>query len=224
MKAAPKGLAALLARLPVAEPARRALCQRLGERGRHYHGAAHVALLWRRHRRFGAGSFLVRPPWDHMIACAIAFHDAVYDVRRLDNEAQSALLWRRHGGGLAAPQRRWVEATIRATADHLGAGALRGTRGPARLARAWLLDLDLTPLGERPTEFAMNTRRLRREFAHLPEAAWDAGRLAFLRRISAGPSVFRIRVLAARFGCRARCNLTHALLAAGKAGVPALPG
>lgn len=224
MKAAPPGLAALLAQLPVVEPARRALRQRLGEPGRHYHGAWHVALLWRRHRHFGAGSFLVRPPWDRMIACAIAFHDAVYDVRRADNEAQSALLWRFHAGMMAAPQRRWVEATIRATADHLGAGALCGTRGPARLARAWLLDLDLTPLGERSSEFARNTRRLRREFAHLPEATWDAGRLAFLGGISARPSLFRTRALAAHFGCRARANLTHALLAAGDAGVPAQPG
>jgi hypothetical protein len=48
------------------------LLERLAEPGRHYHGAAHVALLWRRHRRFGAGSFLVRSPWDQMIACAIA--------------------------------------------------------------------------------------------------------------------------------------------------------
>ena len=150
MKAAPPGLAALLARLPIAEPARRALRQRLAEPGRHYHGAAHVALLWRRHRRFGAGSFLVRSPWDQMIACAIAFHDAVHDARLGDNEAASALLWRRCSGRLAARQRRWVEQTILATADHLGADALRGTRGHARLARAWLLDLDLTPLGEGP--------------------------------------------------------------------------
>lgn len=224
MKPAPPGLAELLAELPVAEPVRRALRQRLAEPGRHYHGSAHVALLWRRHRRFGAGSFLVRPPWDQMIACAIAFHDAVYDVWRADNEERSALLWRRHAGRMTAPQRRWVEATVRATADHLGLGALRGTRGPARLARAWLLDLDLTPLGERPSEFARNTRRLRREFAHVPEPTWDAGRLAFLRRLSAGPSLFRTRVLAAQFGGRARGNLTHALLTAREAAVPEPPG
>ena len=211
MTAAPPGLAALLARLPIAEPARRALRQRLAERGRHYHGAAHVALLWRRHRRFGAGSFLVRSPWDQMIACAIAFHDAVHDARRSDNEAASALLWRRCSGRLAARQRRWVEQTILATADHLGADALRGTRGHARLARVWLLDLDLTPLGEGPGEFTANTRRLRREFAHLQEDAWDAGRLAFLGRMAEAPQRFRTRLLAAQFDGRARANLARTL-------------
>jgi predicted metal-dependent HD superfamily phosphohydrolase len=211
MRASPPGFSALLAQLPLAQPARRALHRRLAARGRHYHGAAHVALLWRRHRRLGAGSCLVRAPWDRMIACAIAFHDAVHDARRGDNEAASGLLWRRCSGQLGAKQRRWVEATILATADHLGAGALRGTRGPARFARAWLLDLDLTPLGERPGEFAANTRRLRCEFGHLPAAAWDAGRLAFLGRMAAAPRLFKTRRVAARFGGRAQANLARTL-------------
>jgi predicted metal-dependent HD superfamily phosphohydrolase len=146
-----------------------------------------------------------------MIACAIAFHDAVHDARRGDNEAASALLWRRCSGRLAARQRRWVEQTILATADHLGADALRGTRGHARLARAWLLDLDLTPLGEGSGEFTANTRRLRREFAHLQEDAWDAGRLAFLGRMAEAPQRFRTRLLAARFDGRARANLARTL-------------
>lgn len=211
MKAAPQGLAALLARLPVAGPVRCSLRRRLAEPERHYHGATHVALLWRRHRRFGAGSFLVRQPWDQMIACAIAFHDAVHDARRGDNEAASALLWRRCSGRLSVRQQRWVEQTILATADHLGADALGSTRGPARLARAWLLDLDLTPLGEAPGEFTTNTCRLRREFAHLPEDAWDAGRLAFLARMAEAPQRFRTRLLAARFDGRARANLARTL-------------
>lgn len=211
MKGAPAGFAALLAQLPIAAAARRALHFRLAARGRHYHGPAHVALLWRRHRRLGAGSFLVRPPWDRLIACAIAFHDASYDGRRNDNEAASALLWRRCARRLAAPQQRWVEMTILATADHLDEGKLRGTSGRARLARAWLLDLDLSPLGERPGEFAANTGRLRREFGHLSQAAWDAGRLAFVGRMAGAPRVFRTRRLSARFGSRTRANLVRTL-------------
>jgi predicted metal-dependent HD superfamily phosphohydrolase len=216
MRSAPPGFHRLLEGVPLSVAVRRALRLRLAAPGRHYHGPGHVALLWRRHRRFGAGSVLARAPWDGLIACAIAFHDAVYDARRGDNEAASALLWRRWARPLRAAQRRWVEDTIRTTADHLAADALRGLRGPARLARAWVLDLDLTPLGERPSAFSGNTAQLRREFAHLPEAVWNAGRLGFLRRMAGAPQIYRSRVLAARFDGRARANLARALAEAAR--------
>jgi hypothetical protein len=51
MRGAPPGLAALLRLLPVPQVARRDLHRRLARRQRHYHGAAHVALLWQRHAR-----------------------------------------------------------------------------------------------------------------------------------------------------------------------------
>lgn len=57
MSAASPGLASLLRALPVSDAARPDLHRRLAEPLRHYHGAAHVALLRRRH---GASSFLVR--------------------------------------------------------------------------------------------------------------------------------------------------------------------
>jgi len=211
MRAAPNGLAELLRLLPITNAARRDLRRRLAEPGRHYHGAGHVALLWRRHRQLGAGSFVTQARWDRLIACAIAFHDAVYDPRRTDNEARSAALWRRAAPRLHLAERRWVERTILATADHLAADPGLARCGPSRLAQAWMLDLDLTPLGERAAEFDMNTRRLRREFAHLPEVAWEAGRIGFLRQMAAAPRLFQTRQLLARFGDRARANLTHAL-------------
>lgn len=211
MRAAPEGLAELLRLLPISEAARRDLWRRLAEPGRHYHGAGHVALLWRRHRQLGAGSFVTQPGWDRLLACAIAFHDAVYDPRRTDNEARSAALWRRSAARMPIVDRRWVEHTILATADHLAEEPWIMCSGLPEIARAWLLDLDLTPLGERAAEFEMNTRRLRREFAHLPQAGWELGRIGFLRRMAAAPRLFRTRQLRARFGARACANLAHAL-------------
>ncbi len=80
-------------------------------------------------------------------------------------------------------------------------------------ARQWLLGLHLAPLGEAPAVFAPITRALRRKRAHVPDAAWEAGRLAFLRRIAATPVLYRSPALARAFAAAARANLP------GKAGV-----
>lgn len=211
MRTAPPGFADLPRRLPVSEAARRNLRRRLTAAGRHYHGAAHVALLWRGHRGLRAGGPVRGPRWDRLVACAIAFHDAVYDVRRADNEAASARLWRGWARRLNVAEVHWVERTMLATADHLAPCAEPRLRGPARLARSWVLDLDLMPLGARPAVFEANTRSLRREAACLADAASEVGRIAFLRRMAAEPCLFRTRKLAARFGGRARANLGRAL-------------
>lgn len=207
MRARPPGLPALLRHLPLAPAARQRLHHRLAAPGRHYHGPAHVALLWRRHAALPAPAVLRTAQWRTRMACAIAFHDAVHEPGRGDNEAASAALWRRAAAHLARRERRWVEQAILATADHLRAPV---PDGPGGLALARLLDLDLSPLGERPAVFDANTGRLRAEAVHLPAAAWEAALAAFLARMAAAPRLFRTRALRARFEARARANLRRA--------------
>ena len=96
-----------------------------------------------------------------MIACAIAFHDAIYDPQRRDNEARSATLWRSAEPALAPWEIDWVAGTILATADHLGAQPDPGMAEDAWRARLWMLDLDLTPLGGSWDAFDANTSKLR---------------------------------------------------------------
>ena len=115
-------------------------------------------------------------------------------------------------GPLSQSDRLWVADTIRATADHLAypdpaAGA------PAReRARVWVLDLDLTPLGEVDADFDRNTGLLRLEVPHLTEAQYDAGRLGFLRKLSDAPRVYRTLTLAAQFEAQARANFARQLV------------
>jgi predicted metal-dependent HD superfamily phosphohydrolase len=203
----------LLDCVPVSDATRADLRARLQEPSRSYHNARHVALLWKRHLRYGAGLVVTAEPWHRLIASAIAFHDAVHDPRRRDNEAASAALWRRAQPSLSQDEVEWVAGTIEATASHLSAVPVPGMPEAAWTARLWMLDLDLTPLAEHPAGFAANTKRLRREAAHLPEAEWEAARLDFLRRIAAAPRLFRSDALAAAFERRARANITRQLVA-----------
>jgi predicted metal-dependent HD superfamily phosphohydrolase len=209
MHAAGAALHDLLSTAALSETARNTVLRRMATSRRHYHGLLHLATLWTRHCRFGIGTPFLAPAATRLIACAISFHDAVYDATRRDNEHRSALLWQRYApADLSAADVDWVGATIEATADHLTTHDASTQRARLRL---WLLDLDLTPLGEQPELFARNTRRLRAEYRHLPEADWNSGRLAFLRKLQAAPALFRSAPLAAAFEQQARRNIAKEL-------------
>jgi predicted metal-dependent HD superfamily phosphohydrolase len=202
-------LQTLLSAAGLSQPAEQIVLRRMGMPWRHYHGLDHIAALWTRHRRYGIGTPFLAPAANRLIACAIAFHDAVYDATRRDNEHRSALLWQRHAPADLSPAAvDWVSETIEATADHLAVDDA-GTQA-ARL-RLWLLDLDLTPLGDPAESFDRSTRRLRAEYRHLRDAEWETGRLAFLHRLQAAPALFRSAPLAAAFEQQARRNIAREL-------------
>lgn len=201
-------LADLFTHLPLPNGARLALAVRMAEPGRHYHDAGHLALLWSRHRAYAPSAGLGDATTARLMACAIAYHDAVYDPKRRDNEARSAALWREAAGETRLPEAEieWVAGTILATADHFG-----HRLEPDDVARLFMLDLDLTPLGEAPEVFDHNTALLRAEYAHLDDAQWAAGRRAFLARLQAMPHLYRTPVIAEAFEAQARRNIAAAI-------------
>jgi predicted metal-dependent HD superfamily phosphohydrolase len=209
MRAVGAALQSLLFAADLSRPARSAVLRRMGTPRRHYHGLGHLAALWTRHRRFGTGTPFASPTASRLIACAIAFHDVIYDPARRDNEHRSALLWQHLAPrDLSQDDVRWVSMTIEATADHLAPHPATTQRDRLRL---WMLDLDLTPLGEPPELFARNTRRLRAEFRHLAEPEWQRGRLLFLGKLQAAPALYRSRPLAVAFEQQARRNIAREL-------------
>ncbi len=209
MRGAGTALHDLLSTAELSGAARNVVLRQMATSRRHYHGLLHLATLWTRHGRFGSGTAFLAPAATRLVACAIAFHDAVYDATRRDNEHRSALLWQRYApADMSGADVDWVSDTIEATADHLA--STDATTNRARL-RLWMLDLDLTPLGEQPELFARNTRRLRAEYRHLPEVDWQGGRLAFLRKLQAAPAVYRSAPLAAAFEQQARRNIAREL-------------
>ncbi|HYI84923.1 MAG TPA: hypothetical protein VEX11_17160 [Acetobacteraceae bacterium] len=95
----------LLAAVPVSDAARADLRRRMAAPGRRYHGPWHLALLWTRHLALGRGSDLHEPRVAQLIASAIAFHDAVLEPGRTDNERASAALWREAAAAAAVTAR-----------------------------------------------------------------------------------------------------------------------
>jgi predicted metal-dependent HD superfamily phosphohydrolase len=204
----------LLDEVPLADEAKDRLFQEMSRPERHYHGVGHLANLWRLHRLYSGRAGLAGPEADRLVACAVAWHDSVYDSERHDNEDRSAEAWLAASAGarLAEAERQWVAGTIRATKDHLAydPSPEAATSLPVRL-RLWVLDLDLTSLGAAPEAFDRNTRLLRLENGRKSDAAWREGVMAFRRRFLDAPRIYRTPELAAIYEAPARRNLNRPL-------------
>jgi predicted metal-dependent HD superfamily phosphohydrolase len=205
------GFADLLARFGVSSGAAAPLFVRLvaayGEPGRHYHTVGHIA-----HVLQVVGQLAPLTADLPAVRLAAWFHDAVYDPRRGDNEAQSAAFARRTLGPLGVPEAILdaVGRLIMATATH---------RPPsANPDFAVLLDADLAILGEPPAIYADYALKIRREFAWLPASAYRAGRSAVLRRFLARPTIYLTTALRASHEAQARQNLRRELADLNRAG------
>jgi len=135
---------------------------------------------------------------------ALWYHDAIYDPRAMDNEAQSAAWARRdlHAARVAHPRIEVIDDLIMAT-KHDGESLSPDA--------ALLVDIDLSILGRSPAEFDQYDKAIRTEYAWVPEDQYRAGRGAVLERFLARPAIYSTPWFRARYEKAARRNLTRAL-------------
>jgi predicted metal-dependent HD superfamily phosphohydrolase len=208
----PDAIGAMLGRVPVANDAKAELLRLMKGADRHYHDLRHLAKLWQRHCALCPGTGIDAPAVEARLAAAILWHDAIYVPGRRDNEQQSAALWRSAavGGGFDATAVEWVAATILATADHVS-GRPPAAEGLDHQAMQWMLDLDLSPLGDPPREFARNTARIAKEYAFAGKDGWAERRIGFLRRLAGCPRIYRSPAISAVYEAQARANISREL-------------
>ena len=171
------------------------LAARYAEPQRHYHGQRHLADCL---AEFDAIRTRVARPV--AVELALWFHDAVYDPRAPDNEERSAQLavdWLLAAGAEAALTER-VRQLVLATKKHDVAG---DEDAP------WLLDVDLSILGQVPERFWEYERQIREEYAWVPQPAFAAGRAGILRGFLARPHIYQTDGFRERLEGPARRNL-----------------
>ncbi len=170
-----------------------ALIRAWAEPQRRYHDQGHLNwLLDEADRR----APLIR---DHaFVGYAIWFHDAVYRPGQPDNETLSAE-WARRAlaaePGLAAR----VGLVIDMTKNH--------AEGEADGDVALFLDMDLAILGAEPLIYRHYAADVRAEYTHVPDAAFAAGRGAFLAKQVESPRTFRTDLYEHEIGETARRNM-----------------
>lgn len=138
------------------------------------------------------------------IELALWFHDAIYDVRRQDNEERSA---------------EWVRAS--AEAASLPAGVCdrvqrlvlvtRHDAAPETMDEALLVDIDLSILGASPQCFDDYETAIREEYNWVPRLVFDFKRRWILSEFRRRDPLFRTAHFAKRFERQARDNLERSL-------------
>ncbi|CCH28471.1 HD domain-containing protein [Actinosynnema sp. NPDC047251] len=177
------------------------LAARYGEPHRGYHNADHVLAVVRDVELLAAHRSLADQA---VLVLAALAHDVVYDGQPGDDERASAA-WaveRLTEAGLNAdPVTDRVAALVLATIDHEAGDELT----------ALLMDADLAILGSDAQGYERYRQAVRREYAHVPDEAWRAGRAQVLRGLLARDPLYATPQARDRWEARAKANLAAEL-------------
>ena len=185
------------------------LLGRWSEPQRQYHDVSHLTAVLEVVDRLAGLA-----PHPDRVRLAAWLHDAVYDPRALGdaNERDSAefaeglLTTLGVPAEVAADVARLVGLTAgHATADGDADGAL-------------LCDADLAILASADERYAAYAAAIRREYAHVPEDAFRAGREQVLKALLELPSIYRLAPLRDAWEAKARANLERELSGSGASG------
>lgn len=147
---------------------------------RHYHTLEHLADMFRVAGRLATAE-------NNMVAIQLAiwFHDAIYDPKAHDNEAQSATWFRE-----AMKPFRWPEATINQATMLIIATA--HTASPPDDADAKvLLDADLAILSADAWKYQRYQAAIRQEYAWVEDTAYRIGRTKVLQQFLARERIYQ---------------------------------
>ncbi len=135
---------------------------------------------------------------------ALWFHDAIYDPRRADNEAQSAAL-----AAAALPALGLDAAAVGRVAD-----LIRQTSHTENVLAgdgALICDIDLAILGAPPVAFARYDAAIRQEYAWVPDDIFGRERARLLEVFLARPRLYFTPYFSERLEAQARANLALAM-------------
>ena len=170
---------------------------------RAYHGPGHLTYVLDSLAVLEADAPAPAPRAVHL---ALWFHDAVHEGHAgADEEASAALAESLLTPLLPAAEITEVVRLVLVTRDHDPAAGDH--------AGALVSDADLAILASAPDRYARYVSQVRKEYAHLPDAAFAAGRAAVLEQLLAASPLFRTSTGAARWETPAQANLRAELAA-----------
>lgn len=177
------------------------------EPGRHYHTLRHIEILLQL-AESEASLFADQ----RSTGLAIFFHDAIYDVRRKDNESASAALAQAALRALGFPPAAAIRVAhlIEATA-HFDLKEAGSAGDDPDLVR--FVDLDLSILAQPAPVYDAYAAAVRREYAFLPNDRYRSGRTSVLESFLDRPRLYHCSDHHVAWDGPARTNLRRELAA-----------
>ncbi|MET1060896.1 MAG: hypothetical protein ABWX84_14945 [Nocardioides sp.] len=179
-----------------ADGLRTALEQAYADPSRGYHDTLHLREVLERLDELG--------PASRAVVLAAWFHDGVYDGRPGDEERSAQ--WAERALPEAGVEARTVDEVarlVRLTEQH------RPADGDD--AGELLSDADLGILAAGPERYGAYVAAVRREYAHVPDDQFAAGRGAILRDLLAKPTLFHTAYAREHWEAAARANVAREL-------------
>ena len=166
---------------------------------RRYHSLPHI-----RHCLAELSSVRDTCPEISAVEAAIWFHDVIYAPPRPDNEERSAQyaadVLPKMGMSAAGVAR--VKELILDT---------RHNGRPATPAGQYMVDIDLSGMGQSQEKFDQDGRNIRIEYNHVDDATFNRGRVALFERLLERPTIYFTRPFHDRYEYAARANMMRTI-------------
>lgn len=181
-----------------AEKMWRELAEYYSSPGRYYHTLDHLASMLKELVSF-RDQF---EDWS-VVVFAIAYHDAIYNPRKDDNEEKSAALALERLQSIDVPEHVITKCThlILATKKH----------EPSDHETNLFTDADLAILGSDPSTYDTYVKNVRREYSMYPDILYKPGRRKVLQHFLNMERIFKTEEFASKFEKQARGNLEREL-------------
>jgi predicted metal-dependent HD superfamily phosphohydrolase len=157
-------------------PALAEVCRHYDTTDRAYHNLDHLEQVLKRVKQ------LIPNATDpHEVELAAWLHDVIYDSKASDNEERSAEYALQLCQSFQIPNAAIITGLIRATKAHEAKGDANASV---------LLDADLSILGASEEEYLAYSKKIRQEYAWVPETEYRSGRRFVLDRFLTWPTIF----------------------------------
>lgn len=168
---------------------------------RHYHTLKHIADLFAQ-----ADQFRTYIEDMDTFELSIWYHDIIYQCLRKDNEEKSAIFAKYRLEAIKYPREKLVRCY-----RQINATKMHQLTKHSDSDTAWLLDFDLSILGQNWSNYLTYTQAIRKEYSIFPTFLYKRGRKKVLQQFLERDQLFKTPYYTDRFEVTARENLQREL-------------
>jgi len=170
--------------------------KKYSEKGRYYHNSEHLENMFRELNNVTAALE------DYTaIAFSVFYHDVIYNASSKSNEEKSADFAEKHLQQIDAEEGfiEKISRQIIATKFHQESGDADTN---------YLVDADLSILGQEPEKYLDYTQKVRKEYSIYPDFLYNPGRKKVLQHFLESESIFKTKYFKEKYEEQARRNIT----------------